>query len=131
MPSNSSNIEFNKADHEMTGWYRSSRCATGVCVEVFRGDKFTEIRDSKDLVDNPDADFASIKVTNECWAGFLLEVLGCESPGRNGAISFARNGQGGVSVFSRETVLAYDSAEWFAFELGVRDGEFGPVYAGV
>lgn len=101
----------------MTRWIKSSRCESGNCVQVARrGDRIV-LRSSV-------AQDVELEFTAYQWADFLREVTGEYVPRL-----VARAADGGATVYPPirrrgDRPVLFTRAEWVAFELGARDGEF-------
>lgn len=123
-------VEDGGAEQTSNTWRRARSCASGVCVEVRLGLDHVAVRDSKDLLEDPKADFPWIDVPADRWPLFLSEVAGDLNPGTNGAIFFTEQADGEIALTSAASnvELVYDADEWRAFKEGVTEGDFGPFH---
>jgi uncharacterized protein DUF397 len=115
-------------DADRPAWRTSSRSGGGACVEVAPGPRGVLVRDSKDGGLGP-----ILLLDHAAWR----ELLAAAAARRTGASGALRIGQGvrrtrhagtEVVTFWHVSVagltLHYTDAEWAAFALGVREGEF-------
>ena len=114
-------------------WFKATACPNVTCVEVRFDRDIVGVRDSKDLLADPQATFPFLEVPADRWPLFLSEVLGESPSGENGFVFFSEATDGDVTLTTADAdvSLRYDSEEWAAFRAGVTDGDFGPVHSQV
>lgn len=109
-------------------WRTSSRSGTngGECVQVAFDDGRVLIRDSKYLRDpanDPELQ-PIVEVPAEHWDTFLQRAVRRDTTVPEGLPAITHLSSGEVAISHSGTVLTFTAAEWTAFTLGVRDGEF-------
>jgi hypothetical protein len=109
-------------------WRTSSHSAGGACVEAAPGPRGVLVRDSKDGGLGP-----ILHLDHVAWRE-LLAAAAARRPGAAGALRITqgarRTRHAGAEVVTSWHVgtaglaLHFTDAEWLAFALGVREGEF-------
>jgi hypothetical protein len=102
-------------------WTKSLRCTSATCVEVWRDNYGTRIRDSKQNtwgVSQP-----IIALTTDGWRDFTERTLAGEID-QLSAVEILRNENGDTTVSDGEVKLNFDANEWSAFVGGLADGDF-------
>lgn len=99
-------------------WLRSSYCANGACVEVLWTGRCVDVQDSKLYPASPIQRYSVPE-----WSG-LVAAIKAYAP--HVAVEFLPSGHVvlGFRYADRHEPLTFTAAEWHAFELGVRAGEF-------
>ncbi len=111
-------------------WFKShASSASCACVEVRFDADAVLIRDSK-YRRRPEADLANeptIRVLIDAWLALLDELVGVRLAGTGGALAIATTEHSTtIRSVTTGTELVYTAAEWDAFLVGVKAGEFTP-----
>jgi Domain of unknown function (DUF397) len=108
------------------GWTKSSySTACGACVEVKLLADSVFIRDSKfRLLPGQDASEPILSMPAADWERLLAPVASGSIP-PDGPVALCEHPDGSADLIDQSGVtLRYTPAEWLAFRLGVRDGQF-------
>lgn len=108
-------------------WYRSSRCTSGMCVEIRQIDVETvAIRDSKEAAVS--AEYSTIELSADEFELFTREVVGDLPMSTNGLVDIERIDTD-TTVFRcirSGAQLHFTNDEVAAFAAGIRAGRFVP-----